>query len=159
MLGLPATPTPSEAYMVTNDKIVEYLIQTEMPFEQVEEGMWLIHDETDYIDNIVLIHTPPVITFRVKLMEVGQVPQDQQFSLFSHLLSLNSSEMVAGAYGLEGEAVVIIDSLQSENLDFNEFQGSLDAIAMAIREHYTELRELVPRVAAVDETLDDAPVA
>jgi hypothetical protein len=145
--------------MVTNDKIVEYLIQTEMPFEQVQEGMWLVHDENDLIDNIVLIHTPPVITFRVKLMEVSSISDETRLSLYSHLLALNSSEMVAGAYGLEGESVVIIDSLQSENLDFNEFQGSLDSIAMAIREHYSEIRALVPRAVLEEEGFEETPVA
>ena len=51
--------------------------------------------------------------------------------------------MVAGAYGLEEDNVVIVDTLQSENLDFNEFQASLDAIAMAVREHYEEIKELI----------------
>lgn len=36
--------------MITNDKIEEYLIGIELPFELVEEGMWLIHDELDYIE-------------------------------------------------------------------------------------------------------------
>ncbi|MEM1350187.1 MAG: hypothetical protein AAGI01_16630, partial [Myxococcota bacterium] len=62
--------------MTTNDQIEEYLINTELPFEQVQEGMWLIHDENDYIDNIVVLHTPPVITFRVKLMELDAI-EDQ----------------------------------------------------------------------------------
>jgi hypothetical protein len=44
--------------------------------------------------------------------------------------------MIAGAYGLEGNAVVITDTLQSENLDYNEFQASVDALTMAISQHY-----------------------
>jgi hypothetical protein len=51
--------------------------------------------------------------------------------------------MVAGAYGLEDNAVVIVDSLQSENLDYNEFQASIDAIAYAVHDHYAELSNLL----------------
>ncbi|QDG49227.1 YbjN domain-containing protein [Persicimonas caeni] len=122
---------------ITNEQIEAYMIEAELPFEQVGDGLWLIHDETDYIDNIVLIHNEPVITFRVKLMEA---PSDNRLELFTRLLELNATAMVAGAFGLEDEAVVIVDTLQSENLDYNEFQAAIDAIALAIREHYEELR-------------------
>jgi len=127
--------------MMTNDQIEAYLIETELPFERVKDGFWLIHDQTDAIDNIVVVHTPPMITFRVKLMELPEKVNREE--LFARLLQLNATSMVAGAYGLEDEAVVIVDSLQSENLDYNEFQASIDAIAFAVRDHYTELSELL----------------
>lgn len=124
--------------MTTNDQIEAYLIESELPFERVKEGFWIIHDETDDIDNIVVVHTPPVITFRVKVMELS--PDDDHLELYGHLLRLNASSMIAGAYGLEDDAVVVIDSIQSENLDHNEFNASIDAIAFALREHYDELK-------------------
>ncbi len=127
--------------MITNDQIEAYLIETELPFERVKDGFWLIHDNSDAIDNIVIVHTPPMITFRVKLMEVPEGANREE--LFARLLQLNATSMVAGAYGLEEESVVIVDSLQSENMDYNEFQSSIDAIAFAVRDHYTELTELL----------------
>ena len=138
--------------MITNDQIEAYLIETGLPFEQVKEGFWIIHDDSDAIDNIVVVHTPPVITFRVKLMDLPE-GQASQSELLIYLLQLNATSMVAGAYGLEDDAVVIVDSLQSENLDYNEFQASIDAIAFAVREHYEELRGFMPeREAAGGET-------
>ena len=73
--------------------------------------------------------------------------------MFTHLLRLNGTDMIAGAYGLEDDAVVLTDSLQSENLDYNEFQASVDAIAFAVREHYEELKRFMPETseAAVEE--------
>ena len=130
--------------MITNDKIEEYLIDTQLTFEQVQEGMWLIHDEHDFIDNIVVLHTPPVLTFRVKIMDLEDIPANNRAEVFKQLLALNATEMVAGAYGLEDDAVVITDSLQSENLDYNEFQASIDSITMSIREHYERIRNLWP---------------
>lgn len=125
--------------MITNDQIEAYLIETELPYEQVKEGFWIIHDENDAIDNIVVVHTPPVITFRVKLMDLAD--DLDRLDLYENLLQLNATSMIAGAYGLEDDAVVIVDSIQSENLDLNEFTASIDAIAFAVREHYEELRE------------------
>jgi len=132
--------------LITNDQIEAYLIETELPFEQVKEGFWIIHDDTDDIDNIVVVHTHPVITFRVKLMEVSEATRSE---LFEHLLRLNATSMIAGAYGLEDDAIVIVDSLQSENLDYNEFSASIDAIVFAVREHFEELRGFLPAAKEV----------
>jgi hypothetical protein len=128
--------------MITNDQIEAYLIETGVPFERVKEGFWLIHDDYDAVDNIVVVHKPPVITFRVKLFDLPG--EGDQKELLTHLLRLNATDMIAGAYGLENEAVVVTDSLQSENLDYNEFQASVDAIAFAVREHYDELKRFIP---------------
>ena len=127
--------------MITNDQIEAYMIETELPFERVKEGFWLIHDQSDAVDNIVVVHTPPVITFRVKLIDIPESANREE--LFARLLQLNATSMVAGAYGLEDNAVVIVDSLQSENLDYNEFQASIDSIAFAVGDHYTELSTLI----------------
>ena len=127
--------------MITNDQIEAYLIEAGVPFERVKDGFWLIHNEDDAVDNIVVVHTQPVITFRVKIMEI---PEERRNELFEHLLQLNATSMIQGAYGLEENAVVIVDSLQSENLDYNEFQASIDAIAFAVREHFDELRGFAP---------------
>ena len=136
--------------MITNDKIEEYLIDTSLTFEQVQEGMWLIHDEHELIDNLVVLHTPPVLTFRVKIMELADIPGENRQEVFKQLLVLNATEMIAGAYGLEDEALVITDSLQSQNLDHNEFQATIDSISMSIREHYERLRSLWPEAKPVE---------
>ncbi|MFB6262266.1 MAG: hypothetical protein ABEL76_01385 [Bradymonadaceae bacterium] len=125
------------------EKIEDYLLRTEFPFEQVDDGFWLIHDEFDQIDNIVIYHSPPVVTFRVKLLEVPDLEDDARLRLYRRLLELNATSMVAGAYGLEDDSVVAVDTLQAENLDFNEFRASIDSIALAIREHYRPLKNLV----------------
>ena len=134
-----------------SDVIENYLIKSEFPFERVEEGFWLIHDEFDQIDNIVIYHSSPVVTFRVKLLDVPDLDDDARLELFTKLLELNATSMVAGAYGLEDASVVVVDTLQAENLDFNEFQASIDSMTLAIREHYRPLRRLVRGESAADE--------
>jgi hypothetical protein len=47
--------------------------------------------------------------------------------------------MLHGSYGLSGNAIVATDTLQGENLDFNEFQASVDALNLAITSHYKRL--------------------
>ena len=64
------------------------------------------------------------------------VPASGREELFQTLLSLNTSEMVHGAFGLEGTAVVIVHALALENLDLNEFQAVIDDVSLAITKQY-----------------------
>ena len=124
-----------------NEKIEAFILELGLPFEEVQTGLWLVHDEIDYIDNIVVYHTPPVLTFRVKLVEVPD--GETRPELYKRLLQFNATSMVAGAFGLEDEAVVIVESLQSESLSQGEFQAAIDSIALAVREHYHDLRSII----------------
>jgi hypothetical protein len=125
------------AQMASVQDVEGYLIRLGVPFEQLGENTWVIHDEYEVVDNIVVTLNDPVVLFQVKLMEI---PSDcDRLALFETLLRLNTNEMIHGAYGLQGEAVVATDTLQAENLDFNEFQASLDALSLCITDHYRKL--------------------
>ena len=125
--------------MANKEDVEAYLLEMGNPYEELGEGIWMIHDEYDNLDNIVVYFDPPLITFRVKLMNVPKSDENRS-KLFEHLLRLNATEMVHGAYGIDGESVIIIDTLQSENLDNNEFQASIDALIFALSTHYEELK-------------------
>jgi hypothetical protein len=116
-----------------------YLLQSGLEYETASPGTWIVHDELDDIDNIVIRYAPPVVVFRVKLMDLPAAAADRA-KLYETLLRLNASELVAGAYGLEGDAVILTETLQSQNLDLNEFQAAIEGVAMAISDHYSDLK-------------------
>ena len=118
--------------MATLDNIEHYLIQMEYPFESIESRMWVIRNTA----NVVVTYEPPLVVFRMKLMEI---PKERREEFFKLLLELNATNLIHGAYGIEGDNVVLIDTLQSEHLDFNEFQASLDALLMASTQDYQKL--------------------
>jgi hypothetical protein len=124
--------------MRTYEDIEGYLLRLSQPFEELKKGLWVIHDEYDNIDNIVIHFAPPVIVFRVNLMKV---PEKNREDFFRKLLELNATEMLHGAYGIEGEKVVAMATLQTENLDYNEFQAAVDSLSMAIADHYKILSQ------------------
>jgi hypothetical protein len=119
--------------MATRDDIEHYLIQMEHPFESVEAHMWVIRNTA----NAVVTYEPPLVIFRMKLMEV---PQKRREDFFKLLLELNATHMIHGAYGIEDNNVVLIDTLQSEHLDFNEFQATLEALLLASTQDYPKLK-------------------
>ena len=119
--------------MATRDEIEHYLIQTGHPHEMIDNNTWVVRDAA----NIVISHAAPLVIFRAKLMDV---PQHHREAFFRLLLELNASEMIHGAYGLENNSVVLIDTLQSEHLDLNELQATLDALLLAITQDYQKLK-------------------
>lgn len=134
--------------MSNSDTIENYLIRSGVDYDTIDGTTWLLHDEADHVDNIVVQDSDPVVVFSIRLMDVP-AESDQRLQLFQRLLELNASEMVSGAYGIDADGVVITETLQSENLDFNEFQAALDGVTLAISEHYRTLKEF--HTASTDE--------
>jgi hypothetical protein len=125
--------------MIDNDKIESYLHRLGTPHDEVEDGFWVIRDDAG---QIVVHHEPPVIVFRAK---IADAPATGREALFERLLELNANDMLVGAYGLEGDAIVVVATLPSENLDYNEFLAAVDALQMAMT---TDVPELKAHIAA-----------
>lgn len=128
--------------MKTAEDIESYLMKIGVPYEQVKSGIWVLH--VPGADNFVVSMAGPVVVFRIKLMDL---PGNDRETLFRALLSLNTSEMVYGAFGLEGDSVVIVHALALENLDLNEFQAVIDDMTMAISKQYPVLAHWTGGVA------------
>jgi hypothetical protein len=123
--------------MKNAEDIESYLAHMETQYEAVGEGIWVIKEIGP---ELVLSMADSVLVFRMKVMDAGSVPAARREQLFRKLLELNAEEMLHGAYGLEsGGAIVVTDALQLQNLDYNEFQATVDDIGMAVRNHYPEL--------------------
>ena len=122
--------------MATNSEIESFFEKLEIPYDTVGEGIWVLNIEEQGIDNLVINHEPPLILFRIKLMSM---PRKNREQFFKRLLELNATDLVHGAYALEYENVILIDSLQSEHLDINELEASIESLALATILHYAEL--------------------
>jgi hypothetical protein len=104
--------------------------------EEIEPGLWVVRT-TDGAECVVH-YSPPVVVLRVRVMEPPPAGE-RRADLFGRLLEWNASDLVHGSYGLEGDHVVLTDTLELENLDFNEFQASYDSIMLALATHMTAL--------------------
>ena len=123
--------------MKSADDVESYLLRMGVPYETVKPGIWVL--KTDGAPLAVSI-AGPVVAFRLKVMDL---PAGERAELFRTLLSLNTTEMVHGAFGLEGDAVVVVHALELENLDLNEFQAVVDDMSMAIAKHLPALASFV----------------
>ena len=122
--------------MADHAKIESYLLSLSLTYEEVGNQTWVINDDEKGLENVLVILADPVVIIRVKVMAI---PGKEREQFFEQLLRLNQSDMIHGAYALEGDDVILLNTLVGETLDVEEFQATLDAIGLALAQHYQML--------------------
>lgn len=124
----------------THEDIERYVLASHIPSEQVGGGTWVLRDPSWNGAQIVVHHAEPLLIYRVKICEVpAELGIEGQAQLFRRLLELNATDMLQGAFALEGDSVVAVEVMQVENLDQNEFHAAVDSLTQAIVDHREEL--------------------
>jgi len=121
--------------MVTKEDIESFLDRIDSGTAAVTEpkpGTWVV--KTVAGAEVVVFYAPPVVILRVTVMHLP-ASEPRRSELLRELLELNARDLVHGAYGLEGDRVVLTDTMELENLDFNEFEASFDSITLALASH------------------------
>jgi hypothetical protein len=100
--------------------------------KEIEPNLWLLRTPDDA--EVVVHYAPPVVILRVRVMELP-ASEPRRGELFRQLLEYNARDLVHGSYGLEGNHVVLTDTLELENLDFSEFEASFESMTLALASH------------------------
>jgi hypothetical protein len=120
--------------------VKNYLLDLDLKIvdENESEELVVVEDEDAGIRNLVVDCEPPIVVLEQLIMEV---PEDSG-ELFKRLLQMNRS-LVHGAFALdeEGKYLFFRDTLQLENLDRNELEGSIRALSLGLAENGAELLE------------------
>ena len=123
--------------MISREDLESFLIRTEMDHREIGESMWLVDPVKDAEEDhpaVVVSLSPPLVIFRAG---IGTVPEGDhaRLKLYQTLLELNASDLVHGAYGLEGDEVILVDALELQDLDYSEFLASLESLSLAVTSH------------------------
>ena len=127
--------------MTPKEKIESYLMKLSLTYQEAGANGWLVSDPEKGLYNLGVMITDSLLVMRVEVM---QAPRDGAAGLFEELLRLNAKDMVHGAYGMDGTTIVITDSLELDTLDLEGFQASLDAIGLALAQHFRILAAYRP---------------
>lgn len=119
--------------MESKHRIESYMLDMNLRFEEIDENTWMIEDDIAHIDNIIVKLLDPIVIFRVKVMDL---PKEKKQEFYKRLLELNANDLVHGAYAIEGDSIVLVNTLQSQNLDMNEFQSTVESLGLALMQHY-----------------------
>ena len=121
--------------MITREDIQSFLDRLDagaLTVAEVEPSLWIAKTPDDA--EVVVHYAPPVVILRVRVMELP-ASEPRRSELFRQLLEFNARDLVHGSYGLEGNHVVLTDTLELENLDFSEFEASFDSMTLALASH------------------------
>jgi hypothetical protein len=121
--------------MITREDIQSFfdrLYGGNLSVMELEPNIWLLRTPDDA--EVVVHYAPPVVILRVRVMELPE-SEPRRGDLFRQLLEYNARDLVHGSYGLEGDHVVLTDTLELENLDFSEFEASFESMTLALASH------------------------
>ncbi len=122
--------------MTSREKIESYLVKSSLTFEETGPASWVVRDRDKGIENLVIMLVDSLVVMRITVMSL---PPTRRDALFEEMLRLNATDMVHGAYALDGSDVIIIDTLEADGMGAEEFQASVDAIGLALAQHYRVL--------------------
>ncbi len=127
--------------MVTREDIEAFLDRLSADgatFREVEPGLWIVRPGGSLDFDVVVTHNPPVVLLRVKVMPLPTEATDAA-ALNRRLLELNATDLLHGAYGIDGNAVVLTEALELAHLDFEEFLASFESMTLSLTGHLREL--------------------
>ena len=125
--------------MITKEDLESFLDRLDggnVAVKELEPGLWVVRTSDE--SEVVVHYAPPVVILRVRVMELP-ASEPRRSELFRQLLEYNARDLVHGSYGLEGDHVVLTDTLELEDLDFSEFEASFDSITLALASHLSTL--------------------
>jgi hypothetical protein len=118
------------------DRVEGYLVKLALSFQKPSPGTWVVSDSELGLENLLVVLSGSQVTVRIHVMEVPSTGKDK---LFEQLLRFNATDMVHGAYAVDGTNIIIIDTLEADTMDIEEFEASIDAIGLALAQHYRPL--------------------
>ena len=122
--------------MISREKIESYLVKLSLSHHEAGAGTWVVSDQERGLQNLLVVLSEPLVVLRIHVMEV---PTKNREAFFEELLRFNATDMVHGAYAIDGKNVIIVDTLEAETMDIEEFEASIDAIGLALAQHYRPL--------------------
>jgi hypothetical protein len=127
--------------MVTREDIEAFLDRLSADgatFREVDPGLWIVRPGGSLDFDVVVTHNPPVVLLRVKVMPLPTEQADAA-ALNKRLLELNATDLLHGACGIDGDAVVLTEALELAHLDFEEFLASFESMTLSLTGHLREL--------------------
>ncbi|MDR0323433.1 MAG: YbjN domain-containing protein [Treponema sp.] len=121
---------------MADSKIEQYLIDLMLTYQQIDSNLWLLDDEEHSLQGVAIMQAEPLIIIRAEIMDI---PKNNLLELYAKLLELNATDVIHGAYAIDSNKIVLVDSLQINSMDFADFRATLDSFSLALTQHYPVL--------------------
>ncbi|HKJ40977.1 MAG TPA: CesT family type III secretion system chaperone [Sunxiuqinia sp.] len=122
------------------DKVKSFLLELEYSIlsEDLNEELFIIEKDEAGITNLVVDCEDPILVIECVLFELKNKSAD----VLEKLL-IKNREIIHGAFALDasGKKVIFRDTLQLENLDLNELEGTLNSLELLLSEYGADIIE------------------
>ncbi|UAM98285.1 YbjN domain-containing protein [Polaribacter litorisediminis] len=114
--------------------IKDYLLELNyaVTHEDEKEGILIIKNLEEGINNLIIGVADPILIIEQYIFKINH-PNE---TVFRELLQKNR-DIVHGAFVLDetGQKVIFRDTLQIENIDLNELEGSINSLSLLLSEY------------------------
>ena len=120
-------------------KVKNYLLDLEYTIEKEDEktGMFTISKEDEGIVNMIIVCADPIVILEQPLFKL----KSESLSTYKQLLQKNR-DIIHGAFALnENDEEIFRDTLQLQNLDLNEIEGSINSLTILLSEYSDKIVE------------------
>lgn len=120
-------------------KVKSYLLQLEYNIieEDLQEELFVVENEDAGINRLIVDCEDPILIIEYPIFK----PASDKPAMYRALLEKNR-EIIHGAFAITDEDMVIFrDTLQLENLDLNELEGTLESLELLLAEYAGQLIE------------------
>ena len=123
-------------FSITRDFLLE--LNFHISREDSENCVLVVQKENHGIRNLILGVAPPILIMEQFIFKIN----NQSEKIIRSLLQKNR-DIIHGAFVLDesGEKVIFRDTLQIENLDINELEGSLNSLSLLMSEYSDRIIE------------------
>ncbi len=115
-------------------KVKNYLLELEytIVLENEEENVIVIEREDEGINQLLLICAGPILIMEQFIFELKSDDAEVLKSLL-----MKNQDIIHGAFSIDesGKKVLFRDTLQLENLDKNELEGSINSLSLLLSEY------------------------
>lgn len=120
-------------------KVKLFLLELGYQIMKEEDGVFIAEKPENGIVNLFLACQEPILIVEQVLCRIAKKDAD----VYKKLLQKNR-DIIHGAFAIDpsGEYLLFRDTLQIENLDFNELEGTLNSLELLLFEYSSEIIDI-----------------
>ena len=123
------------------DRVVDFAHQLGLDIEQqdAQEELIVVNNEEKGIYKLIIDCEYQILIMEQLIYDINNPSKEH----FLELLKMNRN-LIHGAFVIDDneKQVIFRDTLQLENLDFNEFEGTINALGLGLAEYSSKLLNL-----------------
>lgn len=124
--------------MTKHEDVEKYFDEIGFSYDKRGYDVWVGRLDDDD-PPIIIAYSEPLLILQIKLVPLSKL--EPTVDMYRGLLEANATEMDHGAFAITEESIVLVDTLQLENMDLNELKASIDSLNLAASLSYKLLTD------------------